>query len=92
MRTDPSATPKANPPEKGPPAAPPATDRFLSEEDLDLANLGEAELYAYWNAWLLQAQATNDEDRDRYSHGVFTLMREPRTPRQDAALRSPPPK
>jgi len=28
-----------------------------------------------WTAWLYQAQATNDEDRYTYSHGVF--IREP---------------
>jgi hypothetical protein len=47
-------------------------DEFLSEEDLDLRNLTEAELFAYWNAWLLQAQITNDLDEHLYSHGVFT--------------------
>ncbi len=46
-------------------------DAFLSEEDLDLANLSEEELYAVWNAWLLLAQATNDQDAHLYSHGVF---------------------
>lgn len=52
-------------------------DRFLSEEDLDLRNLSWEELIATWNAWLLQAQATNDLDEDTYSHGVFRNMREP---------------
>ena len=37
-------------------------DEFLSEEDLDLRNLSWEELVAYWNLWLLQAQATNDSD------------------------------
>ena len=46
-------------------------DEFLSEEDLDLRTLPEEELYAYWEHWLRQAQATNDLDRDTYSHGVF---------------------
>lgn len=46
-------------------------DEFLSEEDLDLRNLSEDELYAWWNLWLRQAQATNDRDADTYSHGVF---------------------
>jgi hypothetical protein len=32
----------------------------------------EAELYAYWDIWLRQAQATNDLDRHTYSHGVFS--------------------
>jgi len=47
-------------------------DEFLSEEDLDLRTMTEAELYAYWDMWLRQAQATNDLDRHAYSHGVFT--------------------
>ncbi len=46
-------------------------DEFLSEEDLDLRNLSEEELIAYWNLWLDQAQATNELDKDCYSHGVF---------------------
>jgi hypothetical protein len=46
-------------------------DEFLSEEDLDLRNLSEAELIAYWNLWLEQAQTTNDLDEHTYSHGVF---------------------
>jgi hypothetical protein len=46
-------------------------DEFLSEEDLDLRNLSEDELIAYWNLWLQQAQATNDLDEKNYSHGVF---------------------
>lgn len=46
-------------------------DEFLSEEDLDLVNLSEEELVAYWNLWLEQAQVTNDLDAALYSHGVF---------------------
>ena len=46
-------------------------DEFLSEEDLDLKNLTEEELFAVFDLWLRQAQATNDLDRDLYSHGVF---------------------
>jgi len=46
-------------------------DEFLSEEDLDLRNLTEEELVAYWNQWLEQAQATNAVDANAYSHGVF---------------------
>ena len=52
-------------------------DEFLSEEDLDLRNLNRGELYAYWNCWLLQAQATNGKDRRSYSHGVFVLIESP---------------
>lgn len=48
-------------------------DEFLSEEDLDLKNLSEEELYRYWDLWLHQAQASNDLDKDEYSHGVFAL-------------------
>jgi hypothetical protein len=48
-------------------------DEFLSEEDLDLRNLSREELFAYWDAWLEQAQTTNEKDAHLYSHGVFTL-------------------
>ena len=51
-------------------------EEFLSEEDLDLRRLSDEELIAYWNFWLLQAQATNDADADDYSHGVFLSPRE----------------
>lgn len=47
------------------------TDEFLSGEDLDLKNLSQEELEAWWNIWLEAAQATNAEDRFEYSHGVF---------------------
>ena len=46
-------------------------DEFLSEEDLDLQDLSEEEMIAYWNLWLHQAQVTNDLDAPFYSHGVF---------------------
>ena len=46
-------------------------DEFLSEEDLDLKSLTDEELEAVWNAWLEQAQATNEADSRLYSHGVF---------------------
>ena len=49
----------------------PQTDRFLSEEDLDLQNMKWEELVAWWNLWLEQAQITNGVDRDEYAHGVF---------------------
>jgi hypothetical protein len=52
-----------------------ARDQFLSEEDLDLKNLSWDELLAWWDAMLLQAQATNDLDEHEYSHGVFALPR-----------------
>jgi hypothetical protein len=50
-------------------------DAFFSEEDLDLRHLSFTELNRVWNAWLRQAQVTNDRDVHDYSHGVFT--REP---------------
>ncbi len=50
-------------------------DRFLSEEDLDLANLPFDELLRWWDEALKQAQASNDEDADEYSHGVFAMPR-----------------
>lgn len=46
-------------------------DEFLSEEDLDLRNLTDDELSAWWMQWLLMAQSTNDLDAGAYSHGVF---------------------
>jgi hypothetical protein len=46
-------------------------DEFLSEEDLDIANLATEELAAHWRLWLTQAQLTNDLDEGSYSHGVF---------------------
>ena len=47
------------------------SDKFLSEEDLDLKNLTFEELIAVWNQWLIMAQSTNDYDKDRYSHSCF---------------------
>jgi hypothetical protein len=46
---------------------------FLSEEDLDLANLSWEELLAWWDQWLRQAQVSNDLDEHLYSHGVFRV-------------------
>lgn len=46
-------------------------DEFLSEEDLDLSSLTDDEVAAYWDLWFRQAQATNEEDRWTYGHGVF---------------------
>lgn len=53
-------------------------EEFLSEEDLDLAAMTPDELTHYWNLWLQQAQSTNDEDADDYSHGVFVSPAEAR--------------
>jgi len=62
-------------------------DEFLSEEDLDLRNMTEEELHAYWNMWLEQAQATNSADEHSYSHGVFTI--EPPWPEEPRRCLSP---
>lgn len=51
-------------------------EEFLSEEDLDLATLSDEELLLYWNQWLQQAQITNEDDADGYSHGVFVSLKE----------------
>lgn len=63
-------------------------DEFLSEEVLDLQNLSEAELIAWWNLWLLQAQATNDLDAPFYEHGVF--RRDPAVPLPEVRERGGP--
>lgn len=62
-------------------------DEFLSEEDLDLRNLSQDELIAWWNLWLQQAQATNDLDEALYSHGVFE--RDPTTAVEGRAVPKP---
>ena len=49
------------------------SDRFLSEEDLDLAHLSWEELLAWWDLWLRQAQSSNERDEHLYSHGVFRV-------------------
>jgi hypothetical protein len=49
------------------------SERFLSAEDLDLAELSFEELLAWWDLWLVQAQCTNDLDEHAYSHGVFRV-------------------
>ena len=53
----------------------PRTDHFLSEEDLDIINMSQEELNAWWQIWLEQSQTTNDQDQDEYSHGVFRHAR-----------------
>ena len=53
-------------------------DEFLSEEDLDFFNLSDEEQSAWWRLWMHLAQATNDDDADLYSHGVFDRDPAPR--------------
>jgi hypothetical protein len=60
-------------------------EEFLSEEDLDLENLSDEELVAWWNLWLRLAQATNDLDEGTYEHGVFD--RDPAVPQPPTAGR-----
>lgn len=62
-------------------------DEFLSEEDLDLRSLTPEERDRLWDAWLRQAQSTNDQDQHLYSHGVFT--HEPPWPKQPKPARNP---
>lgn len=52
-------------------------DEFLSEEDLEVRDMSDEELDAWWDQWLRLAQTTNEEDKYTYSHGVFMLMEEP---------------
>lgn len=52
------------------------TDHLLSEEDLDLRNLSWDELILQWNAWLLAASVTDEQDAEEYEHGVFMRVRE----------------
>jgi len=52
------------------------SDKFLSDEDLDLKNLSREELLQYWDMWLKQAQSTNHLDEHLYSHGVFVEVPE----------------
>lgn len=47
----------------------------------------DEELYAYWNLWFEQAQATKEMDKNLYSHGVF--LREPDTQPRLVAVDKP---
>lgn len=49
------------------------SDVFLSDEDLDLQELTPAELVAVYQAWLVAAAATDEDDAHLYSHGVFLV-------------------
>ena len=46
-------------------------DEFLSSEDLDLRNCTREERDRYFQLWFLQAQASNELDKNVYNHGVF---------------------
>lgn len=52
------------------------TDAFLSEEDLDLRNMTEDEVWRAYSFWLKNMQVTNERDKYLYSHGVFQLIGE----------------
>lgn len=47
--------------------------RYLSEEDLDLQSLSDAEFAALSLAALRAAQATNDQDAPIYRHGCIAV-------------------
>jgi len=47
---------------------------MLSDDDLNLRELSDAELALAWDLWFDLAQVTNDADPP-YSHGVFQLVR-----------------
>ena len=44
--------------------------QMLSEDDLNIKEMSDAELEATWELWFDLAQATNDFD-PAYTHGVF---------------------
>ncbi len=50
--------------------------KLLSEDDLDIATLDDAELERAWDLWFDLAQATNDDDPP-YAHGVLVGLRGP---------------
>jgi hypothetical protein len=81
------ACPGMSIPDPGHDPVTPGRDEFLSEGDLDLANLTYEELLAYWQAWLVQAQSTNEQDADVYSHGVFAVPPPPPVGGQPPAAR-----
>lgn len=56
---------------------------MLSEDDLNLRDLTDAELDEAWDLWFDLAQSTNDDDPP-YTHGVFQRApaESPRTPDQ----------
>lgn len=49
----------------------PSDEKFLSEDDLDWAHLSKDERDRWIEEWLTWAQATNEQDKWYYSHGVF---------------------
>lgn len=52
----------------------PSEEYFLSEDDLDWKDLSPAEKDHWVMVWLKWAQATNEQDKWYYSHGVFQGM------------------
>lgn len=47
---------------------------LLSEDDLTLRGMDDAELARAWDLWFDLAQETNDDDPP-YTHGVFVLVK-----------------
>ena len=50
--------------------------QMLSEDDLNIKEMSDAELEAAWDLWFDLAQATNDFD-PAYTHGVFVPIAGP---------------
>ncbi len=50
--------------------------QMLSEDDLNIKEMSDAELEAAWDLWFDLAQATNDFD-PAYTHGVFVPIAAP---------------
>jgi hypothetical protein len=46
---------------------------FQSSEEMDLQNLTDEELWAWWNLWFQAAQSSNGDDEHIYSHGVLAV-------------------
>lgn len=57
---------------------------MLSDDDLDLRDLSDAELALAWDLWFDLAQVTNEADPP-YSHGVFQLVPREEVTGSDAA-------
>lgn len=47
--------------------------QLLSEDDLNLREMSDAELERAWDLWFDLAQHTNDDDPE-YTHGVFVRL------------------
>ncbi len=57
--------------------------QMLSEDDLNIKEMSDAELEATWELWFDLAQATNDFD-PAYTHGVFYRKHRGRSRKEQA--------